>query len=244
MSQLTEQVSTSMDALMKEYEIITHNLANASTVGFKRRSNAFTKALEAEGDSENSYAPGIIDLKTAFDFSQGTMTETERDLDFALLGKGFFVIETPEGPLYTRNGVFCTDKNGQLVDVQGRTVAGESGAIILPKRIPVSEIYVSADGTVRAEDRKLGKLKLVDFGENQNKLAPVGNNCFAMTKKDIEPEPAQNIIVKQGYQEASNVQVVEELVDMIMVTRMYEANTNFMDKSSDASKSLMSIAMG
>ena len=131
-----------MDALMKEYEVITHNMANVSTVGFKRRSNAFTKALNEENISNESYAPGEIELETAFDFSQGTMTETGREMDFALLGKGFFVIETPDGPLYTRNGTFSTNQTGQIVDLEGRTVAGESGVISVPKKIAVSDIYV------------------------------------------------------------------------------------------------------
>ena len=244
MSSLTEQVSTSMDALMKEYEIISHNLANVSTVGFKRRSNAFTRAMGEENLNDQSYSPGEVNLQTGFDFSQGTMTETGRDLDFALLGKGFFIIETPDGPLYTRNGVFSTNSAGQLVDLEGRTVGGESGVIALPRKIAVSEIFVTADGTVTAQGKKLGKFKIVDFGEDQSKLAPVGNSCFKMTDEDVEPQVTKNILVKQGFQEASNVQVVEELVDMIMVTRMYEANVNFMDKRSDASKSLMSVAMG
>ena len=244
MSELTEQVSSSMDALMKEYEIITHNLANVSTVGFKRRCNAFSKALEDESSSDPGYSPGVVELETAFDFSQGNMTETGRTLDFALMGKGFFVIETPDGPLYTRNGAFSTDQNGQLVDMQGRTVAGESGVITVPRKVPVSELFVKADGTISAQGKNLGKLKLVDFGENQNKLAPVGNNCFAMTEEDVQPDIAQNVMVKQGFQESSNVQVIEELVDMIMVTRMYEANINFMDSSKDASNSLLNVAMG
>ncbi|MBN2590874.1 MAG: flagellar hook basal-body protein [Sedimentisphaerales bacterium] len=244
MSELAVQVSSSMDALMKEYEIITHNLANVSTAGFKRRSNAFSKALDEQNSPDQTYSPGIVELSTAFDFSQGNMTETGRELDFALMGKGFFVIETPDGPLYTRNGVFSTDQNGQIVDMQGRTVAGESGLITIPQNVSVSELFVNADGSVSAQGTTIGKFRLVDFGDNQGKLAPVGNNCFAMTEEGVQSDAAENIVVKQGFQEASNVQVIEELVDMIMVTRMYEANVNFLDSSKEASKSLLSVALG
>ena len=160
------------------------------------------------------------------------------------MGKGFFVIETPDGPLYTRNGIFNRNENGQIVDEQGRTVAGESGAISIPKNISNSEINVSADGTISAKGTTIGKLKLVDFGDNQCKLAPVGNSCFMMTEEDIRPDSAENIMVKQGFQESSNVQVIEEMVDMIMVTRMYEANANFIDSQKDATSSLLSVAMG
>ena len=244
MSELTEQIGSSMDSLMKEYEIITNNMANVSTVGFKRRSNAFSKVLDANGSPDVPYSPGIVELNSTFDFSQGNMTETGRKLDFALMGKGFFVIETPDGPLYTRNGIFNRNENGQIVDEQGRTVAGESGAISIPQNISNSEISVSADGTIGTKGTAIGKFKLVDFGENQCKLAPVGNSCFMMTEEDIKPDSAENIMVKQGFQEASNVQVIEELVDMIMVTRMYEANANFIDSQKDATSSLLSVAMG
>ena len=97
MSGITDQVSTSIDALMKEYEIITHNLANASTAGFKRRCNAFSRVLDEQNTQDENFSPGTIDLNSAFDFSQGSIVETGRKLDFALYGKGFFVIETPEG---------------------------------------------------------------------------------------------------------------------------------------------------
>jgi flagellar basal-body rod protein FlgF len=244
MSEITSQVSSSIDALMKEYEIITHNLANVSTAGFKRRCNAFSKALDEQGSPNQTYTPGTVELNSAFDFSQGNLTETGRKLDFALMGKGFFVIETPDGPLYTRNGVFSTNQNGQIVDMNGRTVAGESGPITIPNNVALSELFVTADGTINAQDTTIGKFKLVDFGDNQDKLAPTGSNCFMITEEGIEPAAAENIVVKQGFQEASNVQIVDELVDMIMVSRLYEANMEFLNASKQATSSLMSAAMG
>ena len=244
MTAIAEQISTSLDALMKEYEIITHNLANVSTVGFKKRSNAFSQALESQGLPEQNFQPGEIEFNYALDFSQGNMSETGRELDFALMGKGFFVIETPEGPLYTRNGTFSTNENGQIVNMQGQTVAGQSGAITIPNNIGLSELNVAADGTISARGSVIGKFRLVDFGDNQEKLASVGNNCFKLTQEGIEPVEAENIIVKQGFQESSNVQIVEELVDMIMVSRLYEANMQFLSTSKDATNSLMSVAMG
>ena len=244
MSEITSQVSSSIDALMQEYEIITHNLANVSTAGFKRRCNAFSKALEDQGSPDQTYTPGTVELNSALDFSQGNLTETSRKLDFALMGKGFFVIETPDGPLYTRNGIFSTNQNGQLVDIDGRTVAGESGAITIPGSVALSQLFVTNDGTITAQGTTIGKLKLVDFGDNQDKLVSVGNNCYMMTEEGIEPAAAENIIVKQGFQEASNVQIVEELVDMIMVSRLYQANMEFMSASKDATSSLISAAMG
>lgn len=242
MSEITEQVTTSIDALTKEFEIITHNLANASTVGFKRRCNAFSKVLGTQ--DTDTYSPGTIDLNSAFDFSQGNIVETGRPLDFALHGKGFFVIETPEGPLYTRNGTFSTNQNGQIVDSLGRIVAGQAGPITIPPNISISQLNVADDGTIRAGEIAIGKFRLVDFGQNENKLVPTGDSCYLMTDENIQPTEAENIVVKQGYQEASNVRVIDELVDMILVSRLYQANMNSITAEREASSSLMSAAMG
>ena len=242
MSEITEQVSTSIDALTKEFDIIAHNLANVSTAGFKRRCNAFSKVLETQ--NVDSYSPGTIDLNSAFDFSQGSVVETGRPLDFALHGKGFFVIETPDGPLYTRNGTFTTSQNGQIVDSQGRIVAGQAGPITIPGTIGISQLNVSNNGTISAGAIALGKFRLVDFNEDENKLVPTGNSCYLMPDENVQPAEAENITVKQGYQEASNVQIIDELVDMILVSRLYEANMNSITAEKQASSSLMSTAMG
>jgi flagellar basal body rod protein FlgG len=242
MSQITDQVSTSVDALMQEFYIITHNLANVSTVGYKRMCNAFSKSLETRETGEQTYSPGTIDLNSAFDFSQGSIDETGRPLDFALYGSGFFVIETPEGPLYTRNGTFRTNENGQIVDGSGRLVAGEAGPIVIPTEVGLSQLYVSSDGAISAGGVAIGKFRLVDFADNDDKLVPTGSNCFRMSEEGIEPVAAANIVVKQGYVEASNVKMVDELVDMIMVARLYEANMKVISAQAEASDSIMDVA--
>lgn len=242
MAGIADQVSTSIDALTEEFNIIAHNLANVSTVGYKRRCNAFSKSLEAQ-DAE-SYSPGTIDLNSIFDFSQGNVVETGRRLDFALYGKGLFVIETPEGPLYARNGTFQTNQNSQIVDSQGRIVAGQGGPITIPGSVGISQLNVATDGTISAGGIAIGKFRLVDFGENENKLVPAGNSCYRMPDENILPLEAENIVVKQGYQEASNVQIIDELVDMILVSRLYEANMKTLTAKKEASSSLLSVAMG
>jgi flagellar basal-body rod protein FlgF len=245
MTQPITQVGSSVDALTREMEIITHNLANASTTGFKRRCNAFTKILDKQQGGPETYSPGTIDLKSAFDFSQGNFVQTDRTLDFALGGRGFFVVETPNGPLYTRNGVFNTNQNGQMVDSLGRAVAGESGPITLPASVSISDIQVSPNGQISAGGTIIGKFRIVDFDkEDESKLVPAGDNCFVMTDKKIQPVPAENILIKQGIQESSNVKVVDELVDMIMVTRLYEANMKYISTQRENSSTLTSVAMG
>jgi len=187
---------------------------------------------------------GDIDLDSALDFSQGNTVETGRPLDVALFGKGFFVIETPEGPFYTRNGILHRNQNGQIVDSEGRIVAGEAGPITIPTDVNNSQLNVTTDGSINAASATIGRFMLVDFKENENKLVAAGSNCFHMPDEDIVPVKAEHIIVKQGYQETSNVKMVDELVNMIVVSRLYEANLKFISARKEMSGSLISVAMG
>jgi len=240
MSELTTGASESIAALTREFETIAHNLANVSTVGYKRKSNAFSVSL----DPQESYSPGTTDLDSLYDFSQGPMVETGRPLDFALYGKGFFSLETPEGPLYTRNGMFSRDQNGQIVDSVGRIVAGQSGPIAIPNNIADSQLYVSSDGTISAGNTVIGKFMLVDFADDESKLVPTGDSSYRMPDASIEPLEAERLVVKQKFQEASNVKIIEELVDMIFVTRLYQANMKSITAQQEATGSLMGVAMG
>jgi len=244
MAGIIDQVSTTIEALTQEFEIITHNLANVSTVGYKRRCNAFSKILDEQPGEVETYSPGSVELNWALDFSQGNIVETGRPLDVAPHGKGFFVIETPEGPLYTRNGIFSTNQNGQIVDSQGRIVAGEAGPITIPTNVGISQLNISSDGSISAGGTTIGKFRLVDFQDDEDKLASAGENCYRMPDANIVPVAAVNVVVKQGYQEASNVKVIDELVDMIMVARLYEANMKSITATQEASDSIMSVAMG
>jgi flagellar basal-body rod protein FlgF len=236
-------MGTSIDSLTKEFNIIANNLANASTAGFKRRCTAFSdslKALENEGQTSSEEK---TEQKWALDFSQGGLVQTGQPLDLALYGKGFFVIETPDGPLYTRNGNFSINKNSQIVDSSGNIVAGESGPITVTNNTG-SQLTIENDGNIKIGKASVGKFKLLDFKNNEDKLVPVGQSCFKMTDPTVIPVTAQNLVVKQGYQESSNVRMVEELVNMITVSRIYEANMKFMSASSDAVNNLMNVAMG
>jgi flagellar basal-body rod protein FlgF len=237
------QIGSSVNALMREFNIITHNLANVSTVGYKRRCSLFSKSLEAQQASGSEELYGDLTSKGVFDFSQGSLVQTGSPVDFALYGKGFFAIETPEGPLYTRNGTFHISPTGQIVSSDGGIVAGEAGPIIIPGNVSQSELIVSSDGSIGAGNVTLGRFRLVDFEDNEDKLIPVGGSSYSM-QEDIEPVAAENLVVKQGFQEASNVKMIDELVGMLLVSRLYEANVKLLSAQKDASSSIMSVAMG
>jgi flagellar basal body rod protein FlgG len=244
MADTIAQISSSINALTQEFDIIAHNLANVSTAGYKRRCNAFSNSLAAQQGSGSEDSCGTITLNSALDFSQGNLVETGRPLDFALYGKGFFVIETPQGPIYTRNGVFQTNQNGQVVDCQGRLMAGDAGPITIPGNTAMAQLSVSSEGRIRAGDIDIGKFRIVDFGNDKSKLVPVGENCYRMPDPEVRAVPAERVIVKNGYQEASNVKLIDELVDMIMVSRLYEANMKSVTAQKEASNSMTSVAMG
>jgi flagellar basal-body rod protein FlgF len=244
MSEIISQASSAVAQLEREFELIAHNLANTNTVGYKRRCNTFSKVLAAQqqlsAEGSSDAQEGISEA--ALDFSQGSIFQTGRSLDLALYGRGFFVVETPEGPLYTRNGMFRLDTNGQIVNTEGKIISGNAGPITVPPNADIQRINVSADGTISTGGNIVGKLKIVELGDNREQLVSVGKSCFS-APDDAEPVEAQNTIVKQGYLESSNVEIAEELVDMMMVTRLYEANMKIISVNRDASSSLMNVAM-
>lgn len=237
MADVTAQVGASLDALTREFDIIAHNMANVNTTGFKRRCNSFTEVLEAQNAMQEDEDLGL------FDFSQGSLVQTDRTLDLALHGDGFFMIESPEGPLYTRHGVFYANENGQIVDSVGRMVAGVAGPLIVPRSIDVSEIHVASDGRVHGGEAMIGQFRIVEFPDAQEVLTPAGQNCF-QAPTDVLPVDSPTTAVRQGYKEASNVRMIDELVNMILVSRMYEANMKLIVAKRDATNSALGVAMG
>ena len=244
MAEITEQVSSSINALTQQFDIIANNMANVSTAGFKRRCTDFVKSLAELQNNPAEDSTETVELNSAIDFSQGAITQTGAPLDFAIFGKGFFVIETTEGLRYTRNGVFHLTSSGQVVDSSERIVSGQAGPITIPSGVSATQLSVAGDGTVSAGGVSVGKFQIVDFKDNEGKLVPTGFNCFMMPDENIKPTAAENASVRQGYQESSNVRIVDELVDMIMVTRLYEADMKLLSARTEASKSIMSVAMG
>lgn len=238
------QLGSSVSALVNEYHTISHNMANINTVGYKRNVNAFSRELmELTGNGGDDSLPvGELNAKGFLDFSQGSLLATGRTLDVAIKGKGFFVIETPDGPLYSRNGVLQVNTQGQLADIEGRLIAGEGGPIVLPPNTSSEQLAISEDGRVKAGEAVLGKLRVVEFGEDEGQLLSVGNNCYA-APEDLRPA-ASEATVQQGYRENSNVKLVEELINLMTVSRLYETNMNLLRKRQENSKVMIGVANG
>ena len=238
------RAGSNLEGLTEQYRTITNNLANASTPGFKRTRTTFRQFLDnatvaaAAGD-------GLTGMKLApentVDFTQGAPTQTGRNLDVVLEGEGFFVVETPAGPLYTRCGGFGTNNEGQLVDPLGRLVGGQNGPITVPPTVSTAEVTIGRDGQVSAGGKPLGKLKIVNFTD-LTQLTPVGAGCF-QAKAKHEVKDVNKVNVQQGAYESSNVSVVEELVGLLTVTRMYEASLKGINAQDDKNKQILQVAM-
>ena len=239
MTEPISPIASSLQALTQRYEAITENLANVSTVGFKRVRTTFRQTLADQTAAIGNDVPSAgIESTNSIDFSQGPLDRTQRDLDLALSGKGFFVLETPQGQLYTRGGSFRLNGQRQLTDSLGRLVAGDSGPIVLPSTTGLS---VAVDGTISVEGKSVGKIKLVDF-ENNADLEGLGSTC-SRSKSD-QATTTSDAQVHQGHREESNVAAVEELINLITVTRLYQANMRSMQEAEDDRvKSLLQAAM-
>jgi flagellar basal-body rod protein FlgG len=223
---------------------ISNNLANVSTIGFKRDDAVFQDLLyqvkrePGALTSQDSQLPSGLQLGTGVrvvgttkQFTQGSLEVTEQALDMAIHGRGFFQIALPDGTVaYTRDGQFQINSDGQIVTANGHPL---EPAITVPDNASV--VTIGEDGIVTASITgdtavtQLGQIDLVDFINPQG-LKAFGNNLFRETEASGNPQagtPGLNGLggIKQGMLEGSNVEVVEELVSMITTQRAYEMNS-------------------
>ncbi|MFP4355583.1 MAG: flagellar basal-body rod protein FlgF [Phycisphaerae bacterium] len=242
MDKMLHPLTWSMRALTDQYETVANNVANVSTAGFKRRINSFSQvyAQQMGNINPNDDDISIEHQKPHIDFSQGLMENTGRNLDVAIMGEGFFSIESPDGVQYTRNGTFQIDRQRRLVDSNGRFVAGQDGPIIIPPDTPTGQVGIGDDGIVTASGKAIGKLKLVQF-DDQSQLIPVGDSCF-IPREGIKPKDNQTATIVQGFLERSNVNHVTELVDLIQLSRMYESNMKMAKSQDERMNSLIRAA--
>ncbi len=202
-------------------DVIANNLANADTVGFKRSETAtrpFVDFLVSNVGMPGTNRVGPVSMGAQVDrtdviLRQGSLETTGNPLDVALVGDGYFAVETPEGRRYTRDGSFRVDATGTLVTKEGFGVAGASG----PIRVGAGTVDIGADGTVSQGGRQVGRLELA--GLDPTTVEPQGDSLFTG-----QPAGAATGRVRQGHLESSNVQVVQEMVELIRVMRSFESN--------------------
>ncbi len=238
--------ATGMAAQSTNMDVISNNIANVNTTGFKRQRAEFEdllyQTLKEPGakNGENALSPtGVqtgLGVKTAAvskDMEMGSAKVTGGSLDLAIEGEGFFPIQMPDGQIaYTRDGTFKKDASGRIVDKNGNTLQPE---IVIPPSIEASALRIAPNGEVSItvsgdpNPQVVGQLELVGF-VNPTGLKSIGKNLFLPTPSSGLPnqaQPGQSGLgrVAQGQLEASNVNIVESMVDMITAQRAYETNS-------------------
>ena len=200
----------------RRYELISNNLSNVLTPGFKKDVPIFHEVFS------EALHPSLSTLSLDSEFSQtllqqGDIQSTRNPLDLALDGEGFFKVKTPEGVRYTRNGNFRLTREGVLVESNGFPVLSRNGEITLQG----NQIAVEGDGSIKVDGADRDKLALVTFADPKE-LKKEGKSLFRLEGKQEEKE-AEGARVLQGALEGSNVNAMEEMVQMIDSLRTFEA---------------------
>lgn len=227
---------TGMLIQQRRLEIAANNLANLNTIGFKKENIFFQKLVEALADpreSDGNRTPG----STRVDFQAGAFQKTGNPLDVAIGGEGFFEVQGDEGTFYTRNGSFRLDAQGRLVTADGNPVMSDGGEI----QIAGSNATINEKGEILVDGQSVGRLKVVTFDDPQL-LVKVGGTYFEEGQATAEPLPAEEIDLRPGYLEGSNVDAVREMVGMIELNREYELGQKAIKAQDDTLDKLINQA--
>ncbi|MGD8880349.1 MAG: flagellar basal-body rod protein FlgF [Desulfobacterales bacterium] len=221
-------------AYERRLQILSNNLANVNTVGFKKDRGRF-KAFELSEAAINkklpaswnkSQAPAFwMQFSSYTDFSSGEKKKTGNPFDLALTGRGFFCVRTPDGVRYTRRGDFTVNSDEILVTQEGWPVLGQGGEIQIKLAKPSHdkrEFSVSEDGFVTVDGSQVDRLRIVDF-TNASGLEKAGHNFYRAVNPRTLEDMNEDIRVTQGFLELSNVDVVRMMTEMIEVLRGYES---------------------
>jgi flagellar basal-body rod protein FlgG len=235
---------TGMEAQQTQLDVISNNLANSSTNGYKTSHAVFEDLMyqnlrqAGSATTEQSLLPtglqvglGVRTVATSRSFSQGSLQQSGNSLDVAIQGNGFFQINMPDGTInYTRDGSFQVNAQGQIVTANGLPVAS---GITVPAN--ATNVSIASNGTVTAtipgqvNPQTIGTITLANF-VNPAGLDPRGQNLYAETAASGQPNTGTAGLnglgqLMQGFVETSNVNVVQELVSMIQTQRVYEMNS-------------------
>lgn len=250
--------ASGMNAIQKQIDTISNNLANVNTIGFKNQRVEFKDLMYEKISGEDfvrndgsvaqlEIGNGVMPVATTRNFTSGSFNQTEKELDFAINGNGFFVIRDQNNrQRFTRDGTFklsIEDGEASLTTSSGYAVMGEDGPIELGADVASINVSETGDITVRREDgtkELVNRFRLVSFS-NPEGLSGEGKNLYSATDvsgNPIENENGLNGDVWQGYLETSNVKVIEEMVNMISAQRAYELNS----KTIQTVDSMLSVA--
>ena len=246
---------TGMVNEQKRLDIIANNLANSATVGYKEESvtsQAFDEMLTVKikdaSEAYNDHPIGNMSLGVKLgevytDYGQGSLRQSSNTYDIAIEGKGFFTLSVTDkagnvSTEYTRNGSFTMTKDGYIVDEEGNHLMGEGGEIQIPT--DAADVVIDTTGGIYVDGVYVDTLQIVDF-EDYDYLIKRGETRYQALEGATEV--FSNNLVRQGFTEQSNVNVVSEMVEMITITRAYEANQKII-KSIDSTLDLAANSVG
>lgn len=207
-----ENIKNTMLANLTKNEVVANNLANVQTNGYKK-DILFIEYMQDQM---------TIKSKISTDFNQGRLKETHNPLDVALRGPGFFTIETQDGEYYTRDGHFSVGNSGELLTSSGDYVLGQSGRIYISKDgTKPAAVSINQQGDIYIDKEYLDTLKIIDV-ENKDALKKVGAGYYSI-EPDVDIATIENVNVMQGNLEESNVNPINEMIQLIDLQRQYES---------------------
>ena len=210
--------------LRRQMEMIANNLANMNTTAYRSEQILFREFLSGKGEGRAAVS-FVRDPAQLRDLSMGPMSSTGAALDVVIDGPGYFVIDTPQGPRYTRDGHFKLDDQGQVTTAAGDPVLAGGGPIFVP--IDAKDIQIARDGTVSTEQGELGRLDIVTF-DNEQLLKRVRGNAYDAGEATANAAIGSEVV--QGMLEASNVQGVGEMTRLIETLRSYQSAKRFAEQ--------------
>lgn len=241
MDKLIYTAMTGAKATMGQQAAVANNLANVSTTGFRAELHRL-RAVPVQSEAMPTRA-FVVDSTTGSDFTSGPMSQTGRSLDAAINGSGWFAVSLPDGSeAYTRSGSFKLDENGILRTQGGLEVVGDSGQISIP---PDNSVEIGGDGTITATPltgaataTPVARLKLVNPPEAD--LVRGGDGLYRLASGE-QAQTDETVRVGGGYLEGSNVNLAEQMVSMISLSRQYETQMRLLSNAQENDRSATQV---
>ena len=226
-----------MAAYEKWQEAISQNIAASSVPGFKKTEISFTAmdsdstSLQQDGKFADRVHGSMPAATPRISFTQGQLSHSDSDLDFAIQGSGFFQVQQQNGDMaYTRNGQFHLSPDKTLITMQGLPVQGENGPITF--KTGGGPIAINADGLITQQDQPIAKLPAYDFADT-SKLRRVGDGLVAPSDSNVAAQRIEHPQVLNNYLEGSNVSPLNEMVSLVTISRAYEASQKLIQTADD-----------
>ncbi|OAQ20479.1 flagellar basal-body rod protein FlgF [Thermosulfurimonas dismutans] len=231
--------------LERRLAVTTNNLANVDTPGFKREALSFREVFMRKIGPRYQRIFKETTQRTIFE--QGELEPTGNPLDLAIVGEGFFKVQTPQGIAYTRAGNFRIDRDRRLVTPEGYPVLANGAPVIVDPglarggliTLPTEKFLIYEDGTISVDGTTVARLDIVTF-DDLSKLRKLGQNLFVA--EGVREVPAEDFQLRQGYLEKSNVNPLTEIVSLIEIHREFEAVQKALKASDEATGRLIETA--